>query len=80
MRAQNHAYTAIFEPALEGGFVVSVPVLPGCFSQGETYDEAKKNILDAIMGYIAVLKEDGDPIPLETAEPIITKIIAPDPA
>ena len=59
MSRQNHSYTAIFESALEGGFVVSVPALPGCISQGETFEEAKNNIQDAMTGYLAVLKEDG---------------------
>ncbi|MFA5129390.1 MAG: type II toxin-antitoxin system HicB family antitoxin [Patescibacteria group bacterium] len=36
------SYTVIFEPAEEGGFVVSIPMLPGCMSQGETFEEAKK--------------------------------------
>jgi len=76
----GQAYTAIFEPSLEGGFVVSIPTLPGCISQGETFEEAKQNIQDALAGYLAVLKEDGDEIPTEFAEPIVTKVIAPDPA
>lgn len=32
-------YTAIFEPAEEGGYVVSVPALPGCATQGETFEK-----------------------------------------
>ncbi len=32
----------------EGGFAVTVPALPGCFSQGETQDEALENIKEAI--------------------------------
>jgi len=72
-------YTAVFEPAPEGGFTVSVPALPGCISEGDTYEEALANIRDAVEGYIAVLKEDGDPIPEETGEPILTRVIAHDP-
>jgi predicted RNase H-like HicB family nuclease len=55
-------YTVIFEPDPDGGYVSSVPVLPGCFSQGETFEEAQENIKDAIRGYIAVLQEDGEKI------------------
>ena len=40
--------------AEEGGFVVSCPALPGCWSQGETEDEAKANILDAMHGWLEV--------------------------
>jgi predicted RNase H-like HicB family nuclease len=35
------------------GYSVSVPGLPGCWSQGATEEEALKNIQDAIQGYLA---------------------------
>ncbi len=41
----------------EEGFNVSVPGLPGCWSQGETGEEALKNIEDAIREYLAVAAE-----------------------
>jgi predicted RNase H-like HicB family nuclease len=41
----------------EEGFSVSVPGLPGCWSQGETEKEALKNIEDAIREYLAVAAE-----------------------
>lgn len=47
-------YTAIFEPAEEGGYVVSIPALPGCVSQGETFEEAVIMIKDAVQGYLLV--------------------------
>ena len=50
-------YTVIFEPAKEGGFVVHVPSLPGCHTQGETLDEAYQMAQDAIYGYIKTLQE-----------------------
>jgi predicted RNase H-like HicB family nuclease len=37
--------------------------LPGCVSQGDTWEEAVANIREAIEGYIEVLEEDGKPIP-----------------
>lgn len=49
-------YTVIFEPAEEGGFVVSVPALPGCMSQGDTFEQASAMIKDAMQGYLVVLK------------------------
>ena len=72
-------YTALLEPAPEGGFTVHIPILPGCVSEGDTFEEAVRNIRDAVEGYLAVLKEDGDPIPIEHGEPVLTQIIAPDP-
>ena len=72
-------YTAIFEKASEGGYVVSVPALPGCLTQGETFEEAKGNIKDAITGYIEVLREDGEEVPLEHAEHIAATVAVPVP-
>lgn len=45
-------YNAIFSPEEEGGYSVHVPDLPGCISQGDTYEEAKKNIKEAIELYL----------------------------
>lgn len=45
------------------GFYVVVPALPGCFSQGKTIEEAKKNILQAICLHIKELKKSGEKIP-----------------
>lgn len=71
------AYTVIFEKAPEGGYIATVPLLPGCMSQGETFEEAQNNIKDAIKGYIAVLKEDGDEIPQEPPEHIAATVLVP---
>jgi predicted RNase H-like HicB family nuclease len=40
--------TVILEPQKEGGYTVYAPSLPGCVSQGETKEEAIKNIKEAI--------------------------------
>jgi predicted RNase H-like HicB family nuclease len=44
----------------EEGFAVSVPGLPGCWSQGATEEEALANIADAIQEYLAVVNEQLD--------------------
>ena len=49
-----YKYTTIFEPAEEGGYVVSVPALPGCVTQGETFEEAQQMAKDAIGGYLNI--------------------------
>jgi len=43
---------AIFEPAEEGGFTVYVPSLPGCISEGDTFEEAVENIKEAVEVYL----------------------------
>lgn len=48
----------------EGGmFVAECPTLPGCVSQGKTRAQARKNIAEAIEGYIESLKKHKEPIP-----------------
>ena len=61
-------YTVELEPQKEGGYTVTVPVLPGCISEGDTLEEALKNIKDAIEGYLKVLAKHGRSIPLEFSE------------
>ena len=67
-------YTVIFEPAEKGGFVVYVPSLPGCNTQGETLNEAYEMAQDAIYGYIKTLRELNEEIPKETETSIIARI------
>lgn len=43
----------------EDGYSVWVPGLPGCWSQGQTEDEALKNIVDAIHAYLETVDELG---------------------
>ena len=44
-------FHVILESAEEGGYNVNVPALDGCFTQGETEDEALKNVKEAIICY-----------------------------
>lgn len=67
-------YTVIFEPAEEGGFIVHVPTLPGCHTQGETLDEAYKMAQDAISGYIETLRDLQEEIPEEKEASIIARV------
>ncbi|OGZ33837.1 MAG: hypothetical protein A3I88_03350 [Candidatus Portnoybacteria bacterium RIFCSPLOWO2_12_FULL_39_9] len=69
-------YTAVFEEAEEGGYVVYVPVLPGCVTQGDTFEEAQKMAKDAIEGYLLALKDLHEEIPKESENVIITRIPA----
>jgi predicted RNase H-like HicB family nuclease len=46
---------------------VIVPDLPGCFSAGDTFDEAIANAREAIEGHLESLSAHGDPIPMATA-------------
>lgn len=63
-------YTVNFIPAEEGGYTVTAPALPGCVSEGDTYEEALLNIKEAIHGYIESLQKDSLPIPEEISEKV----------
>lgn len=61
----NIYYNVIYESDSEGGFVAFVPALPGCHSQGETLEQTKKNIREAIEVYLLSLKNNKESIPVE---------------
>lgn len=52
MKQKVLEYNAIFQKEREGGFSVWIPALPGCTSQGETFEEATDNIKEAITLYL----------------------------
>jgi len=56
-------YKIHLNPEPEGGFTVSVPVLPGCITYGEDVDEAIAMAKEAIELYIEELRERGEAIP-----------------
>ena len=62
------SYTVELKPQKEGGYTITVPVLPGCISEGDTLEEALENIKDAVEGYIKVLAKHQRKIPLEFSE------------
>jgi predicted RNase H-like HicB family nuclease len=52
------AFQVVLEPSEGGGYTVLVPELPGCISEGDTADEALKNIREAIELYLEPVDED----------------------
>ena len=52
----------------EGWYVVECPVIPGCMSQGETKEEALRNIREAIQLCLQVRREKGMPLTIESQE------------
>ncbi|MBI5771959.1 MAG: type II toxin-antitoxin system HicB family antitoxin [Verrucomicrobia bacterium] len=65
MQERQYSYTVTLEPAEEGGYVVSVPALPGCLTQGDTYEDAVAMAKDAILCYLEGMMKIGKPIPVE---------------
>lgn len=59
----QRTYRVLLTPEAEGGFSVSVPALPDCFTQGETVEEAMEMAKEAISLYIETLELEGGLIP-----------------
>lgn len=57
---------AIIHPAEEGGFWAEVPSLPGCLTEGESLDELKTNLIEAVKGW------------MEAAEDLARRKLEPD--
>ena len=59
-------YSVVVEPLSEedgGGFIATVPDLPGCMSDGETPEEALANVRDAIAAWIEAAEDMGHAVP-----------------
>jgi predicted RNase H-like HicB family nuclease len=53
----DHEFTIVFEPAEEGGFIATIPEVPGAISEGETIEEARAMVLDAVHELTAARRE-----------------------
>lgn len=63
-----HYTVVLTEDEEDGGFIASVPSLPGCHTSGDTEAEAFENARDAIQGYLESLVAHGEPLPVEAAK------------
>jgi predicted RNase H-like HicB family nuclease len=54
----TQTFTAVFEAAEEGGYVAFVEEVPGAISQGETLDEARENLKEALALMLEVNREN----------------------
>jgi predicted RNase H-like HicB family nuclease len=70
----EYTYTVKIHPADpdEGGFWAEVPALPGCNTQGETYEETIAHAQQAIEGYLQMLIKRGEPVPIERQPKAVT--------
>jgi predicted RNase H-like HicB family nuclease len=57
-----------------GGYVVEIPELPGCMSQGKTLDEALANIKEAARGVLFVMERNGEPYSSATRQVLVGEI------
>lgn len=61
-------------PGEDGFWVAECPSLPGCVSQGETREDAVRNIREAIDLYIEALTEDNLPVPEDRFEALLLAV------
>lgn len=75
MKKPKRQFEVIFVKQKEGGFTAEVPDLPGCISEGDTLEEAQKNITEAIELYLETLTERNIPLPDRQPSRILRKEI-----
>lgn len=61
----TYRYSIVVERDEDGVYIASCPALQGCYSQGDTYEEAVENLKDAIRLHIEARREVGELIPIE---------------
>jgi len=79
----EYSFTVFFEPAAEGGYVVTCPALPGLVTEGDSLAEARRMARDAIRAYLESLRKDGEAIPRDpkfVSDPVKEKISVAIPA
>ena len=69
----ERTFSVVLVPQPEGGYFVECPALPGCYSQGDSIDEALDNIREAILLALDDLNELGEPVP-EDGTPLVTSV------
>ena len=83
LASKQYSYTVLFEPAEEGGYIVTCPALPGVVTEGDTLEEARAMAKDAIRCYLESLAKDGEPIPEDKElklDPVKEKVTVAVPA
>lgn len=74
------SYSAVFEPAQEGGYNVSFPAFPGCVTFGKNFEDAKQNSAEVLELWLEELAEEKQKIITSRARPIIDDVLVKIPA
>lgn len=69
-----YEYTAVFEPQEEGGYTVTIPALPGCISEGDTFEQALVNIKEAAELYLEVMKNKMEETPHDNGPILVAPV------
>ena len=71
---KTYDFKVILQPDETGGYVISCPSLPGCYSQGDSIDEALENIKEAIALCLEDTEAEGEEIP-DSSKSLISSVI-----
>ena len=74
MKQKVLKYDVVFEEQQEGGYTAIVPSLPGCVSEGDTFEETKINVADAIELYLEDMEADGEEIPVNKGSVFVGQV------
>lgn len=74
MKQKVLKYDVVFEEQPDSGYTATVPSLPGCISEGDTFEEAKVNIADAIELYLEDMEADGEDIPVKSGSVFVDQV------
>jgi antitoxin HicB len=67
-------FKVLLDPDEEtGGYVISCPALPGCYTQGDTIDEALENIREAILLCLEDMLAQNQPVP-DTSKTLVSSV------
>ncbi len=73
-------YTVVLIPGERAGrYVAHVPAIPGCVTQGNSFEEAVAMAQDAAAGMLAVMADRGDDVPIEPAGAVVASVDVPTP-
>ncbi len=65
VKMKEYTFTVVLEREEDGGYHAFCPALPGCHTQGDSYDETIANVQDAIKLYIESIKAHNETVPEE---------------
>ena len=72
--------TVVIHQAEEGGYWAEVPSIPGCATQGETYEELLKNVYGAIDGCLSIKIPDVPVSETDRGIPATSRCVRPEPS
>ena len=62
-RASTYTFAAVFTAEADGGYSVRFPQLDGCYTQGDSFEEARREAIDAMSLHLYGMEQDGESIP-----------------